>query len=880
MYQVQLQAKHDNGGEYNNGNFELLYEELALTVRANIEEGNVSKPNKSETESCIGLVAVGSSSESFPFWLEVDESDNSATLFASDDLLDEMNEELPVIEFTDYVSQVLFTLVVDFFPGEPTGAFLTDFHYIYDDTEETSASNSVNGSPPPYYLGPDVSNNDFTLSLGTPTCGDEYVVFPVKLTSSVSNDIEHLDFSVQVATDKPLAGQPQIQNVLGGTSPIYGDPVALPDDGGFAYLISYENETLYGSNLTLFEIKVPSPSFLTGGYQIDALLKEGRLIVEGDGDCDKPAVGDDEEDCTKNPVPLCDPADFTLIVQSESNPANDCILKVYISLDWDENELDEELTFNELYFRVDFNLPPDVEIKDIYPAAMSNPVDNECTDWILPTSPGGNTVEICVDSENGIALTDDSFVIVEFNAPAGCIADAYVKEASLRLEGQNDPCVPDTSKFTFPYCTPLVKGNIATEEGCYVDNVTLEVLPDPLPNPPDALCEHSFITECATYSVCVCPQYEDYSVTPSKDDNPLNGVSTFDLVLISRHILGLELLDSPYKIIAADANKNEQVATSDIVEIRKLILGIETEFPNNTSWRFVDKKFEFADPTEPLEDNFPESITGALPLNEADFVAVKVGDVNHTAIVCDDCSAPRSSDLAAYRLDVPALSAERGEVITVPLTAGDGAPLVAWQLALRFDSQALELVGPSAGDLEGLSQGSFGLTRSGEGLVRALWLAQAHDEEDHLREGQRLFFLTFRAKRRLDDLSTLLRLDEAALPCRGWTADGGELALQLAPVPDGAARGQAADGNTLAVRCRPNPTSDAVQLDFDLPEASRVRLSVYDAFGARVLFREIQAPAGEQTLELTEAALWAAGIYRYDLRVGKKARAKGHIVKQ
>jgi len=50
-----------------------------------------------------------------------------------------------------------------------------------------------------------------------------------------------------------------------------------------------------------------------------------------------------------------------------------------------------------------------------------------------------------------------------------------------------------------------------------------------------------------------------YSIEPQKNDNPLNGVSTFDLVLISKHILGITKFDNPYQYIAADANKSDRV---------------------------------------------------------------------------------------------------------------------------------------------------------------------------------------------------------------------------------------------------------------------------------------------------------------------------------
>ncbi len=98
----------------------------------------------------------------------------------------------------------------------------------------------------------------------------------------------------------------------------------------------------------------------------------------------------------------------------------------------------------------------------------------------------------------------------------------------------------------------------------------------------------------------------NYTVTPEKNVDPLNGVTTYDLVLISKHILGIEALDSPYKMIAADINNSGSISTIDMVELRKLILFIDTEFQNNTSWRFVDAEFVFPNASNPWATSFPE----------------------------------------------------------------------------------------------------------------------------------------------------------------------------------------------------------------------------------------------------------------------------------
>ena len=91
----------------------------------------------------------------------------------------------------------------------------------------------------------------------------------------------------------------------------------------------------------------------------------------------------------------------------------------------------------------------------------------------------------------------------------------------------------------------------------------------------------------------------EYLVQPIRSDEPLNGVSTADIVKIQRHILGIETLNSPYKLIAADVNNTNNITASDVSEIRKLILGITDKFAKNDSWTFIPNSYLFADPNNP-----------------------------------------------------------------------------------------------------------------------------------------------------------------------------------------------------------------------------------------------------------------------------------------
>ncbi len=125
-----------------------------------------------------------------------------------------------------------------------------------------------------------------------------------------------------------------------------------------------------------------------------------------------------------------------------------------------------------------------------------------------------------------------------------------------------------------------------------------------------------------------------YQIVPFVEANPLNGVSTYDQVLIQKHLENILPLGSPYKIIAGDTDGDfELTAYDDSLQLRNIILGIDVNFPGNFSWRFVPKSHVFADPTNPFP--YPQTLTYTnltTNITGADFEGIKVGDVNNTAI--------------------------------------------------------------------------------------------------------------------------------------------------------------------------------------------------------------------------------------------------------
>lgn len=135
-------------------------------------------------------------------------------------------------------------------------------------------------------------------------------------------------------------------------------------------------------------------------------------------------------------------------------------------------------------------------------------------------------------------------------------------------------------------------------------------------------------------AIAPAPGYET-SLTPYKNDLPLNGLTTSDLTLISKHIMGIEPMNSPYKIIAADANQDGKVTTYDVVLLRRLMLGLIPELPNGKSWRFLPYGYVFPNPKNPFQPAFPEKIqipASADPLpGDFRFIGIKIGDVDFSA---------------------------------------------------------------------------------------------------------------------------------------------------------------------------------------------------------------------------------------------------------
>ncbi|MBL7827485.1 MAG: HYR domain-containing protein, partial [Saprospiraceae bacterium] len=182
---------------------------------------------------------------------------------------------------------------------------------------------------------------------------------------------------------------------------------------------------------------------------------------------------------------------------------------------------------------------------------------------------------------------------------------------------------------------PQVSGKIATELNQGVDSVVINI--SGFENIVGAFnfSPADYTDTSGYFQYLNLPITSDITVRPLLDNYPLNGLTTFDLVLISKHIRGIEAIGSPFKMIAADANRSNSITTFDIVELRKLLLGLYSELPNNNSWRFVPKSLVFPNPMNPFIGPLPDSLhfqNVLTNLGNTDFWGIKIGDVNNSVV--------------------------------------------------------------------------------------------------------------------------------------------------------------------------------------------------------------------------------------------------------
>lgn len=368
------------------------------------------------------------------------------------------------------------------------------------------------------------------------------------------------------------------------------------------------------------------------------------------------------------------------------------------------------------------------------------------------------------------------------------------------------------------------------------------------------------------YEFSGMPENVGYKITPEKDNDHLNGVSTLDLVMIQRHILGIEKFNSPYKHLAADINKDNKITASDLLELRKLILGIYTNLPANKSWRFLDKASPIADITNPYGVNEYISINNFnASFMNSNFVAVKVGDVNGSAIANANNPATDTRSSKTLMLVTEEQTFSAGETVKMQITSDNFTNISGAQWSLDFDASSLEYVGTLAGALH-LDNYNINANNTKDGKLAFSW----NDVKGlSVAKSKVLFTIEFRATAN-NTISNTVKLTSDITKAEAYTNDFSEINLGLS-----VRNNNASDAVFTLDQNNPNPFTSSTTISFTLPSAGQAKLTIYDITGKIIKTITNQYPKGRNEVLISSDDINAQGVMFYELESkGMKATKK------
>jgi large repetitive protein len=287
----------------------------------------------------------------------------------------------------------------------------------------------------------------------------------------------------------------------------------------------------------------------------------------------------------------------------------------------------------------------------------------------------------------------------------------------------------------------------------------------------------------------------------------LSGISTYDLVLISRHILGQESLKSEFQKIAADVNGSGSISTLDMIELRKVILGINHDFGTVPSWQILKRN------------------------GGNDFIAIKTGDVNHSAF--DDIPVVSRSRID---LKIEDKFFKEKETFEVKIPLKDVFDFSGGQVGLEFDPKKLKLKNIFSTVFWHLGK---------DGILRMLWTKEDLADQEITLELESL------AKSHLSESVRLSRKFES----QGYGSEG-----EIIPI-DIEWKQEEKD-----VRFFPNPFSEFTEIDLTGFSSSRWVMEVYNGMGVKILEKSNLGGV----VKISRKELGSAGVFWAVLRGGDK----------
>lgn len=373
------------------------------------------------------------------------------------------------------------------------------------------------------------------------------------------------------------------------------------------------------------------------------------------------------------------------------------------------------------------------------------------------------------------------------------------------------------------------------------------------------------------YQFTTLPVYQNYTVQPLSSWQ-MDCVTTYDVLLIQRHILGIQMLNGPYVLIACDVNRSGSITVLDLIVLQRRILAIDIPSEPLDFHRFIPADYVFPNPANPWQEPYPEHITfdsispGDHP--NQDFIVVWVGDASGCNTSPLDEVEERGAPVEIVLED---RLVQKGEVVALTLSSEQLTSMAGFQMALRFNPEALQWRGA---DFDGaLAEENFGARFATEGVLMFSWLNP--DQRSLNISNSQLVRLSFKALQsgRLSDWINLK-------PQSGFPNEAYDQTMAVRGITlRFEAHSSAAAAAFELYQNQPNPARKTTTIGFALPEAMPARLTITDLQGRVQWVQAIPESwgAGYHQVEVPTDKL-PAGVWLYTLSAGSHTATRRMVV--
>ncbi|MBK7233395.1 MAG: hypothetical protein IPH93_14325 [Saprospiraceae bacterium] len=439
----------------------------------------------------------------------------------------------------------------------------------------------------------------------------------------------------------------------------------------------------------------------------------------------------------------------------------------------------------------------------------------------------------------------------------------YCDTKVIIQDGLGNAC-PDNLGGGGNTATGMVAGLISTEQ-----NESLEEAMVSINGNMPSLPKYHMTQFDGKYVFAALPLKENYTLTASKDDDVLNGVSTADIIAIQKHILGIQSLENPYKYIAADVNNSRNITARDISDLRKLILGITEKFPVGKSWVFVNSDQKFNDPTSPWPYDDAMVLNGfENDQTDRNFIAVKLGDVNNSAATNQFSGASNRTNQSAT-LEIVDFDFEKQNVVSVPVRISGLTEVTGMQAELRFDPSVLEFIDIKSAAIRA-DFGNINPHLISEGVIRF-----SFDQVIGVSTNEVLFELIFQT-RKDGQIKENIYLSKRGFTSEAYSASGDSYNVELGFRSNDL--NEDSENGFVLYQNRPNPFSTITDIAFYLPKEGEASLKICDVNGRILKQISRKFSAGMHNIQISNKDIEQSGILYYVLESSEYRAVKKMIL--